>query len=79
MEKFYVNWNDLQELMQSERSRTRRTLYTEADTLVQSNVMDSSASSNAMIQDNSEALNEKNDTHIQRKNYRNGNRRKTTA
>ena len=27
------NWNKLQELMQSERSRTRRTLYTETDTL----------------------------------------------
>ena len=25
-EKFHVNWNDLQELMQSERSGTRRTL-----------------------------------------------------
>ena len=33
LEEFYVNWNDLQELMQSERSRTRRTLYIEADTL----------------------------------------------
>ena len=33
LEKFHVNWNDLQELMQSERSRTRRTLYTEIDTL----------------------------------------------
>ena len=33
LEEFYVNWNDLQELMQSERSRTRRTLYTKADTL----------------------------------------------
>ena len=33
LEEFHVNWNDLQELMQSERSRTRRTLYTEADTL----------------------------------------------
>ena len=32
-EKFHVCWNDLQELMQSERSRTRRTLYTETDTL----------------------------------------------
>ena len=31
--KFHVNWNHLQELMQSERSRTRRTLYTETDTL----------------------------------------------
>ena len=28
-----MNWNDLQELMQSERRRTRRTLYTETDTL----------------------------------------------
>ena len=33
MVKFYVNWEILQELMQSERSRTRRTLYTETDTL----------------------------------------------
>ena len=33
LEEFHVNWNDLQELMQSESSRTRRTLYTEADTL----------------------------------------------
>ena len=33
MEEFHMNWNDLQELMQSERNRTRRTLYTETDTL----------------------------------------------
>ena len=33
LEKFHVNLNDLQELMQSERSRTRRTLYTKSDTL----------------------------------------------
>ena len=33
MEKFHVNWNDLQELMQSERIRTRITLYTEAHML----------------------------------------------
>ena len=33
LEEFYVNWKDLQELMQSERGRTRRILYTEADTL----------------------------------------------
>ena len=33
MVKFYVDWENLQELMQSERSRTRRTLYTETDTL----------------------------------------------
>ena len=33
MVQFYVNWENLQELMQSERSRTRRTLYTETDTL----------------------------------------------
>ena len=32
-EEFHVNWNDHQELIQSERSRTRRTLYTKADTL----------------------------------------------
>ena len=34
LEKFQVNWDDLQELMQSERCRTRRTLYTETDTLL---------------------------------------------
>ena len=33
LEEFHMNWNDLQEVMQSERSRTRRTLYTEIDTL----------------------------------------------
>ena len=33
LERFYVNWNNLQELMQSERNRTRRTLYTETDIL----------------------------------------------
>ena len=33
LEEFHVNWKDLHELMQSEKSRTRRTLYTEADTL----------------------------------------------
>ena len=33
LEKFLVNWKDLQELMQNERSRTRRTLYTETDPL----------------------------------------------
>ena len=33
LEKFHVSWNDLKELMQSERSRTRRTLYTETNTL----------------------------------------------
>ena len=33
LEEFYVNWKDLQELIQSERMRTRRTLYTEADIL----------------------------------------------
>ena len=35
LEEYYVNWNDLRELVHSERSRTRRTLYTEADTLWQ--------------------------------------------
>ena len=34
LEEFHVEWKDLQELMQSERRRTRRTLYTEADTLI---------------------------------------------
>ena len=33
MVKFYENWKNLQELMQIERSRTRRTLYTETDIL----------------------------------------------
>ena len=40
--------------------------------MVKSNVIDSSASSNAMIQDNCEGLIEKNDIHMQRKNYRGG-------
>ena len=33
LEEFHVNWNDLQELLQSERSRTIRTMYTETDSL----------------------------------------------
>ena len=33
LEEFHMNWNDLHELMQSERSRTRITLYTETETL----------------------------------------------
>ncbi len=33
MEEFHGNWNNLQELMQNESSRTSRTLYTETDTL----------------------------------------------
>ena len=33
LEEFHVNWKNLQELMQSKRSRTRRTLYTEMDAL----------------------------------------------
>ncbi|XP_056659333.1 MOB kinase activator 1B isoform X1 [Monodelphis domestica] len=33
VEEFQENWNNLQDLMQSERSSTRRTLYTETDTL----------------------------------------------
>ena len=41
--------------------------------MVKSNVMDSSASSDALIQDNCEGLIEKNDIHMQRKNYRSGN------
>ena len=70
LEEFHVNWKDLQELMQNERSRTRRTLYTEMDTLAQSNIMDFSTSSNAIIQDNSEGLMRKNTAiHIQRKNF----------
>ena len=41
--------------------------------MAQSNVMDFSTSSNVMIQDNSEGLNEKNGIHMQRKNHRSGN------
>uniref|UniRef100_H9H988 FAD-binding FR-type domain-containing protein n=1 Tax=Monodelphis domestica TaxID=13616 RepID=H9H988_MONDO len=33
LEEFHGDWNNLQEVMQSERSRSRRTLYTETDTL----------------------------------------------
>ena len=33
LEELHVNWNDLQELMLIESSRTRKTLYTETDTL----------------------------------------------
>ena len=33
LEEFHMNWNDLQELMQNERSRIRKTLYTETDRL----------------------------------------------
>uniref|UniRef100_A0A5F8H852 Peroxiredoxin like 2C n=1 Tax=Monodelphis domestica TaxID=13616 RepID=A0A5F8H852_MONDO len=33
VEEFHGDWNNLQEVMQSERSRTRKTLYTETDTL----------------------------------------------
>ena len=33
LEEFHVNWNNLQELMQSERSRTRRTLYRDGYTV----------------------------------------------
>ena len=33
MVKFYTDWENLQELMQSARSRTRRSLYTETDIL----------------------------------------------
>ena len=70
LEKFHVSWNDLQELMQSKRSRTRRTLYTETDTLVQSNIVDFSTSScNAKTQNNAEGLLKKRAaTHIQKKN-----------
>ena len=69
MVKFYANWKNLQELMQSEGSRTRRTLYTEMDTL-RLNVMDFSTSScNAKTQNNAEGLLKKRAaTHIQRKN-----------
>ena len=33
LEKFHMNWNYLQELMQNERSRTMRTSHTETDIL----------------------------------------------
>ena len=60
--------------MQSERSRTRRTLYTETDTLVKSNVMDfSTSSSNTKTQNNTEGLVKKKATHIQRKNRESSN------
>ena len=55
LEEFHVIWKDFQVLMQSEKSRTRRTLYTENDNIVvQSNVMDFSTSSNEMIQNNAD-------------------------
>ena len=83
LEESHVKWNDLQELMQSERSRTRRTLYTEIDTrytVVQSNIIDFTTSScNARTQNNVEGLLKKKATHIQRKNCGSSNRRKTTA
>ena len=41
--------------------------------MVKSNVMDSSASSNALSQDNYEGPMRKNIIHMQRKNYRSGN------
>ena len=61
LEEFHVNWYDLQQLMQSERSRTRRTLYTE-------NGMNFSTSSKAKIQNNAEGFMRKKALHIQRKN-----------
>ena len=33
LEKFYEDWEKLKELMQSESSKIRRTMYTEADIL----------------------------------------------
>ena len=62
-----MNWNDLQELMQSERSRTRRTLYILTDTLFY-NLIDFSTSNNSLIQNNSEGLMRKKANHIHRKN-----------
>ena len=44
--------------------------------MAKSNVMDSSASSNALMQDNCEGLIEKNDIHMQKKNYRVGTQKK---
>ena len=68
LEKFHVNWNDLQKLIQSERSRTRRTLYAET-AVVLSKIMDFSTSScNAKTQNNAERLIRKKAIHIQRKN-----------
>ena len=66
LEESHVNWKDLQELMQSERSRTRKMLYTEID-LPQTNVMDIFTNSNAMIQNTAEGLMRKNVIHIHRK------------
>ena len=71
LEEFHVNWNDLQELMQSEREQNQENIvHRDRYTVAQSNVMDFSISSNAMIQDNS--VMRKNASHIQRKNC--GNR-----
>ena len=67
LEEFHANWKDLQELMQRERSRTRRTLYTDRYTEAQLNIMDFSTSSNAMTQDISEGPMRKKGIHIQRK------------
>ena len=65
-----MNWKVPQELMQNERSRIKRISYTEMDgcTMAQSNVMDFSTSSNAMIQDISEGPMRKKAIHIERKN-----------
>ena len=69
LEEFHMNWKVPQELMQSERSRVRRTSHTEMDALCHNqNVMDFSTSSNAMIQDTSEGPMRKFVIHIQRKN-----------
>ena len=71
-----MNWNDLQELMQSESSRTRRTLYT----VVKSNVMDTSTSSNAKIQDNYAGTHEKKHyPHAEKEPQDWKHRRKTTT
>ena len=72
-EEFYENWSDLQELIEWREQNQENVVYRDWYTVVQSNVMDSSASSNALIQDNSEGLFEKNDIHMQRKNYKSGN------
>ena len=75
-----MNWKDLQELMQSERSRSRRTLYTGSYTVVKSNVMDSFASSNALIQGNYAGTYEKEHySHAEEELQEWKHRRKTTA
>ena len=74
-----MNWNDLQELMQSKRGRTRRMIQRDWYTVVKLNVTNFSTSSNAIIQNNVEGFMRKKATHIQRKNCGSRNRRRTIA